>query len=63
MGREGSASLVLGADLTPGLYRLRIWLACTSPQGIITSAELLLKTPSQVNLRSLTSSDLLHKEG
>jgi hypothetical protein len=27
-GREARASLVLGADLQPGLYKLRLWSAC-----------------------------------
>lgn len=60
---EATASLVLGADLQPGLYRLRVWVACTIAYGAITTVELLLKAPSELNLRPITGSDLLHREG
>ena len=45
-GKEASATLVPGAELQPGLYRLRAWAVCTAPPGIATTAELLLKAPS-----------------
>ena len=61
--QEATASLVLGAELQPGLYRLRVWTACTTPQGVATTSELLLKAPSELNLRPVTGNDLLHKEG
>ncbi len=60
---EATASLVLGAELQPGLYRLRVWSACTAPQGVATTSELLLKAPSELNLRPVTGNDLLHREG
>ncbi len=60
---EADATLVLGAELQPGLYRLRVWTACDAPSGIATTSELLLKTPSELNLRPVTGGDLLHKEG
>ena len=60
---EANASLVLGADLQPGLYRLRTWIACTAPQATTTSAEVLLKAPSELNFRPVTGNDLLHREG
>ena len=59
---DANASLVLGAELQPGLYRLRVWTVCTAPQGVTTSSELLLKVPSELNLRPVTASDLLHRE-
>lgn len=59
---NANASLVLGAELQPGLYRLRVWTACTAPQGVTTTSELLLKAPSELNLRSVTGGDLLHRE-
>ena len=59
---NANASLVLGADLQPGLYRLRVWTACTAPPGVTATSELLLKAPSEMNLRPVTGSDLLHKE-
>jgi hypothetical protein len=60
---EATASLVLGAELQPGLYRLRVWTACTATQGVATTSELLLKAPSELNLRPVTGNDLLHREG
>ncbi|MBN8901378.1 MAG: hypothetical protein J0H57_10130, partial [Rhodospirillales bacterium] len=60
--QQAEASLVLGAELQPGLYRLRVWTACTAPQGVNTTSELLLKAPSELNLRPVTGSDLLHRE-
>lgn len=61
--RDASGSLVLGAELQPGIYRLRVWTDCTTVQGVSTTSELLIKTPSELNLRPVTSNDLLHKEG
>jgi len=61
--QEATASLVLGAELQPGLYRLRVWSVCTAPQGVATTSELLLKAPSELNLRPVTGNDLLHREG
>jgi hypothetical protein len=61
--QEATASLVLGAELQSGLYRLRVWTACTIPQGVATTSELLLKAPSELNLRPVTGNDLLHREG
>lgn len=60
--QDGAASLVLGAELQPGLYRLRLWTACTVPQNVVTTAEILLKAPSELNLRPVTANDLVHKE-
>ena len=59
---EANASLVLGAELQPGLYRLRVWSVCIASQGVTTTSELLLKAPSELNLRPVSGSDLLHKE-
>ena len=61
-GDDANASLVLGAELQPGLYRLRVWTACTAPPGVTTTSELLLKAPSELNLRPVTGGDLLHRE-
>jgi len=61
--QEATASLVLGTELQSGLYRLRVWTACTTPQGVATTSELLLKAPSELNLRPVTGNDLLHREG
>jgi hypothetical protein len=61
--RDASGSLVVGAELQPGIYRLRVWTACTTVQGVSTTSELLIKAPSELNLRPVTGNDLLHKEG
>lgn len=61
--KDANATLVLGAELQPGLYRLRIWTVCLEPQGVTTAVELLLKAPSELNLRPAAGIDLLHREG
>lgn len=60
-GREVRASLVLGADLQPGLYKLRLWTACLPSRETRIAAEILIKTPSELNLRGVTGDDLLHQ--
>jgi hypothetical protein len=62
-GKEADATLVLCAELQPGLYRLRVWTVCNEPPGITTTSDLLLKAPSELNLRPVTGNDLLHREG
>ena len=57
-----TVSLILGADLTPGLYKFRAWIACAAQSNVATAAELLLKTPAELNLRPLRGSDLLHRD-
>ena len=61
-GHAVSASLVVGVDLSTGLYKFRAWIACTPQQGVGLSAELLLKAPSELNLRSVKRGELLHRE-
>ena len=61
--RDASGSLVLGAELQAGIYRLRVWTDCTTVQDVATTFELLIKTPSELNLRPVTGNDLLHREG
>lgn len=59
-------SLVLGAELRPGLYRMRLWAACGNlgtPAPVPTTLDVLLKTPSELNLRGITADDLLHRQG
>jgi hypothetical protein len=58
-------SLVLGAELQPGLYKIRLWVTCTPATGVRdqrVSIALLEKTPSDLNLRSVTGDDLAHKQ-
>ena len=58
---EKILDLNLGADLQPGLYRLRLWAACTPARDLRLSAELLIKSPSDMNLRPVADSELLHQ--
>ena len=53
---------VLGDELQPGLYCMRVWTACAIPPGVAATAELLLKAPSELSLRLVTGNDLLHRE-
>lgn len=65
--RQGPAalSLVLGAELRPGLYKLRAWIACAAGLAVPprVEAELLLKAPGELNLRPVTGEDLVHRPG
>jgi hypothetical protein len=58
---EKILDLNLGADLQPGLYRVRLWAACTPARDLRLSAELLIKSPSDMNLRPVADSELLHQ--
>jgi hypothetical protein len=58
---EKILDLNLGADLQPGLYRLRLWAACTPARDLRLNAELLIKSPSDMNLRPVADSELLHQ--
>lgn len=60
---EKTLSMMFGADLKPGLYRLRVWSACTPTRDLRKlNAELLIKSPSDMNLRTVTGKELLHQE-
>ena len=55
--------LILGADLQPGLYRLKLWTACTPTRDLRLNAEILIKSSADMNLRPVTAVDLLHQGG
>jgi hypothetical protein len=58
-------SLILGAELQPGLYKLRLWATCTPSLAVRNqriSVALLVKAPSDLNLRAVTGEDLAHKQ-
>jgi len=62
--RPASFSLILGAVLQPGLYKLRLWAACTPyVANEHVSVELFEKTPSGLNMRPITGEDIVHKPG
>jgi hypothetical protein len=64
LARPEPFTLVLGAELSPGLYKLRLWAVCTPSIGNQrVSVALLEKAPSDLNLRPVTSADLAHKRG
>ena len=57
-------SLVLGAELQPGFYKLRLWATCGRMfNSVPVTAAVLMKAPSDLNLRSITAADLSHHEG
>ena len=60
---EKTLDLNLGADLEPGLYRLHVWAACTPVRDLKLTAEILIKSPSDMNLRPLAADELLHQGG
>jgi len=62
-GGEQRLSLVTGSNLQPGLYKLRLWTVCSSaaPRAARITVDLLLKAPSDLNLRGFRSEELLHK--
>ena len=63
LARPAPFSLVLGAELSPGLYKLRLWAVCTpSVRNQRVSVTLLEKAPSDLNLRPVTGADLVHKQ-
>jgi hypothetical protein len=64
IAQPAAFSLILGAELQPGLYKLRLWATCTPTLGVRNqriAVELLEKTPSDLNLRPVTGADLVHK--
>jgi hypothetical protein len=64
LDRPASFTLVLGAELSPGLYKLRLWAACTPSVGNQrVSVGLLEKTPSDLNLRPVSGADFVHARG
>ena len=61
---EQRTSLVMGADLQPGLYKLRLWTTCIPNQrDARITADLLVKAPSDMNLRGFKPDELLHQGG
>jgi hypothetical protein len=65
IAQPAAFSLILGAELQPGLYKLRLWATCTPTPGVRNqriSIALLEKTPSDLNLRAVTGEDLAHKQ-
>jgi hypothetical protein len=61
--QPASVSLILGADLQPGLYKLRLWATCTPwARNLRVAVELLVKTPADLNFRPVTGDDLAHKQ-
>lgn len=65
--RQGptALSLVLGAELQPGLYKFRAWIVCAAGSSAPprVEAELLLKAPGALNLGPVSGDDLVHKPG
>ena len=65
VSQPAAFSLILGAELQPGLYKLRLWATCTPTPSLRNqrvSIALLEKAPSDLNLRPITGEDLAHKQ-
>jgi hypothetical protein len=65
LSQPAAFSLILGAELQPGLYKLRLWATCTRTPSVRNqrvSLALLEKTPSDLNLRPVTGEDLAHRQ-
>jgi hypothetical protein len=65
VSQPAAFSLILGAELRPGLYKLRLWATCTPTPSLRNqrvSIALLEKAPSDLNLRPITGEDLAHKQ-
>ena len=60
---EQRISLLVGADLQPGLYAIRLWTVCAAHNPALTrlTADLLLKVPSDLDLRGYKADELLHQ--
>jgi hypothetical protein len=64
LARPDPFTLILGAELSPGLYKLRLWAVCTPSIGNQrVSVALLEKAPSDLNLRPVTGADIVHRRG
>ena len=65
LSQPAAFSLILGAELQPGLYKLRLWATCTRTPSVRdqrVSLALLEKAPSDLNLRPVTGEDFAHKQ-
>jgi len=65
IAQPAAFSLILGAELQPGFYKLRLWATCTPSLAVHNqriSVALLEKAPSDLNLRPVTGEDLAHKQ-
>ena len=60
---EKVIDLNFGADLQPGLYRLHLWAVCTPVRDLKLNVEILVKGPSDMNLRPLTADEFVHQGG
>jgi hypothetical protein len=60
---ERTVDLILGSELQPGLYRFKLWTACTPARDLKLDAEVLVKSPADINLRAISSGELLHQAG
>lgn len=64
--RDARASMLIGAEVEPGLYKFRLWTACAaaqSPNAARVTLDLLIKPPGDLNLRGVKSDELLHRPG
>jgi hypothetical protein len=64
--RDAKASMLIGAEVEPGLYKFRLWTACAAaqnPNAARVTLDLLIKSPGDLNLRGVRADELLHRPG
>lgn len=61
-GGQASGTPLFGADLTPGVYKLRLWAVCAAERRAHTTATILLKAPDDMNLRGVRPEEFVHKD-
>jgi len=64
--RDAKASMLIGAEVEPGLYKFRLWTACAAaqnPNSARVTLDLLIKSPGDLNLRGVKGDELLHRPG
>ena len=64
--RDAKASMLIGAEVEPGLYKFRLWTACSAAQSANAARvtlDLLIKPPGDLNLRGVRADELLHRPG
>ena len=61
--RDASGSLLLDVDLSPGIYPLRMWLACDMHEDTTATSSISIKTPDNHGFEPIGGQDILHKVG
>ena len=60
--RDATGSLLLNVDLSPGIYPLRMWLACDLHEDTTATSSLSIRTPDIHGFRPIDGRDILHRQ-